>query len=1260
MQGLSIKNRMTIVVSVLTAVMLSVLAFSFHLFYSEQLKQLVCDQQYTLLTAITDEVDQKLEEGRTEVLAAAQTLTPEDVADPARVQRFLSRRPHLSEQFDNGFFLFSPGGKLIYGTEVEPRLLSRDFSQHGYLKETLARRTPQISTPFFSIQSHGHPIVMFTAPILGRHGTVVGVLAGSMDLLKLNFLGKLASMKIGTGGYLYVVDRHGTLLIHPDRTRILTQVPTGTNYLLDRACAGFEGSGETVTTGKLSSISSFKRLKSTGWILAINFPRSEAYRPLYRTEKFVLFTLAIIFAMAMTVIALFMKYLTAPLLSFTGQIQELIDRKSARTRVSVEAHNEIGTLGASFNRLLDELDERKAELQKQLEFLQMLIDTIPMPIFYKDTAGLYLGCNTAFEAWTGYSRQQMIGKTVFDIAPPDLAAVYHEADLSVMRKRQHQVYEAQAVNAAGLTRDVVFSKASFPTTDGKVGGLIGTLLDITDRKQAEAELEVQKEFAENLVQNSAVPTFVVNSSHQVILWNRGCEVLTGVKATEVVGVRELWSIFFSEKRPVLADILIDNDLRDVDRYYQRVAFSSMIPGGIQAEGEFHDQQGRLHYLSINAAPIRDRQGKIVAVIETMEDITPRKIAEDALEKSSRRLQLILDAAGEGVYGVDLEGKVTFLNPAGAKMIGWTQEELLGRDPHDILHHAQGDGTPVPADKCPLQSAFRDGKSIRIEDDLFWRKNGTSFPVEYICTPLVEAGKRVGAVVLFKDNSERKLAEEQLLKLSQAIRQSPVAIVITDLKGNIEFVNPMFTEITGYAPFEALGANPRLLKADNVAPEVYEDLWRTISTGGVWSGELHNRRKDGTSTWVHSTISSIRNSAGEISHYMSFMESMEERKKLEEQLRQAQKMEAIGQLAGGIAHDFNNILTVIMGFGQMLRTTISDEDRRRSDIDQILGAADRAAQLTKSLLAFSRKQVMALQQVELNDLTQMLLKFLHRIIGEDVALRTSLSEKPLMVLADRGQIEQVLMNLATNARDAMPSGGELFIGTDLVRLDKEFHQQHGYGLPGEYALMTISDTGSGMSPEVAEKIFEPFFTTKAPGRGTGLGLAIVYGIVKQHGGYITIDSQLGHGTTFRIYIPMAQERMESEVLPEVAVPTGGSETILVVEDDPSVRLLAESVLTTFGYKVLTAENGVEALQVFRDNRDRIALALLDVIMPKMNGKQVCEALRKESPKLKVLFQSGYTADLLQDKGVLVDGVDLIMKPVQPIVLARKIREMLDAG
>jgi PAS domain S-box-containing protein len=1258
--SLSLKTKMTLAVSLLTAVLLSILAFSAQVYFVDQIKKMISSQQFTMLTVLAEQIDDKLLSNQNGLVTTAGTIDPAILSDPARLHKFFTDRPDTLAMFDNGLYLFSAQGALLYCTPQRPSMMALNFSHRDYLKKTLASRHAEISEPFISAYIHRHPIIMFTAPVFDNKGAIIAVLCGSLDLTKDNFLGKLAQIRLGGNGYLYLFNTSRLMIVHKDRERILTRdVPPGANPMYDRAVAGFEGTGATVTSRHLHAISSFKRLKSTGWILASNFPESEAYAPVYQAQQYLLTALLTVFLVSFLVVWCVIKYLTAPLISFTRQIRELTLGNSAQPRVNVETGDEIGLLGVAFNLLLQELEGQKSELRKQLDFSQMVLDSIPVSVIYKDAQGKYLGCNKAFEVRSGISRDQIIGKTVFELLPAPIAEIHHLSGLELAQSGDTQVSETDMVHADGSQRRIMFFKTAFPAADGTHGGVIVAMLDITDRKRAESALAAQKEFADSLVQNSVLPTFVLDGQHRVIIWNRACETLTGITAGDLLGSDQLWKVFYEKERPLMADLLIDGKFGAIRDQYENPTQSGLMPEGMQAESWFRDRHGNGHYVSLNAAPIRDSQGGLIAVIQTVEDITERRLAQAALDKTRHQMQLILDAAGEGIYGIDLEGRVTFVNPAAAQMVGWKQEELLGKH-HSLLHHPPGNQTPCPDGNCPIFAAQVDGTTRQEINEVFWRKDGSSFPVEYISTPIRETGALVGAVVIYKDTTDRKLAEDQLLKLSQSVMQSPVPIVITDLSGSIEFVNPKFTQLSGYQAAEMIGQNASLLQGGKTAPEVYRGLWNTISSGRVWTGDLHNKQKNGELYWVHATISPIRNSNGVISHYMAFLECMTERKRLEEQLRQAQKMEAIGQLAGGVAHDFNNILTVIMGFGQLLQHSLKADDPKRSHMIQILDAADRAAHLTKSLLAFSRKQVMMLQQVELNELTSKHTRFLVRIIGEDVTLRTELGEEPLLVLADSGQIEQVLMNLATNARDAMPGGGELCIRTESVLLDKEFYRQHGYGAPGRYALITITDNGAGMDAETQEKIFEPFFTTKAPGRGTGLGLSIVYGIVKQHGGYITMESESCVGTTFRIYLPlMVAPLAERAEQAPAAAPLGGRERILVVEDDPMVRHLVDSVLKNFGYEVILAESGEQAIELFEANWRRIDLAILDVIMPRMNGGQVCEALRQRSPQLKVLFLTGYTADLIQDKGILVDGIDLLLKPAQPAELAKKIREMLDA-
>jgi len=403
---------------------------------------------------------------------------------------------------------------------------------------------------------------------------------------------------------------------------------------------------------------------------------------------------------------------------------------------------------------------------------------------------------------------------------------------------------------------------------------------------------------------------------------------------------------------------------------------------------------------------------------------------------------------------------------------------------------------------------------------------------------------------------------------------------------------------------------------------------------------------------------IKDETGVVVNVMELSRDITEHRKLEEQLRQAQKMELVGQLAGGVAHDFNNVLTAILGYSNLIQMKTEKDGPLRGYTEQIITAAEKAANLTHSLLAFSRKQLIALRPVDLNDIVRRVEKLVSRLISEDIELRAIFTEKELNVMADSVQIEHALINLITNARDAMPDGGHLTIETSVKEINEEFLKEHNYGIAGIYAFLSVTDTGTGIDEDVKGKIFEPFFTTKEVGKGTGLGLSMVYGIVKQHEGYIDVASEQGRGTTFRIFLPMTSIKVEKAIESEVLNVRGGTETILFAEDDPAVRKLTRDILRKFGYEVITAENGEDALSRFLGNKDRVQLLLLDLIMPRMNGKEVYDKIRKINPGIKVIFLSGYSDDIINKKESGAKEMNFLLKPVSINILLGKVREVLD--
>lgn len=527
-----------------------------------------------------------------------------------------------------------------------------------------------------------------------------------------------------------------------------------------------------------------------------------------------------------------------------------------------------------------------------------------------------------------------------------------------------------------------------------------------------------------------------------------------------------------------------------------------------------------------------------------------------------------------------------------------------------------------------------------------------------------------ADALNHSSAELLSAEQQLMaqqeQLSVTLQSIGDGVIATDTASRITLLNHVAESLTGWTQQQALGhALNDVFRLEGAADTAPLGSVLTEKRSVELTDQILLVSRENVNRLVTVNGAPIINSSGELAGMVLVIrdttekaEMEAEKKKLEEQLIQSQKMESIGQLAGGVAHDFNNILTAITGYGEMLRARVTHDEKLVSYADQVLASAGRAANLTRALLAFSRKQSIELQSGDINVIVTGIQKLLSRLIGEDIILTARTTDMPLQAMVDAGQLEQILMNLATNARDALPNGGELTIETDEVFVDELYSSSIANSKPGRYALITVSDNGQGMDQETCRRIFEPFFTTKKVGKGTGLGLSIVYGIVRQHNGFVTVYSEPGHGTSFRIYIPIT-ENLTSEAARETEQEElRGTGTILLVEDDDDVRGILALTLEEAGYSIITATNGLEAVETFEKHHEEIDLILMDVIMPSMNGKEAYSIISERHHTAKVIFMSGYTADIIQHKGIVDDGINFVHKPVSKQQLLKKIRMVLE--
>lgn len=612
--------------------------------------------------------------------------------------------------------------------------------------------------------------------------------------------------------------------------------------------------------------------------------------------------------------------------------------------------------------------------------------------------------------------------------------------------------------------------------------------------------------------------------------------------------------------------------------------------------------------------------------------------------------------------LDADGRFLDQAPSVHHLLGHPAQGLAARPIIDLVH-----AEDVPAVQRALaQVRAVPGGSTSLPVRCL-RSDGAWCPLQVFLRNLLHLPHVAGIVLHGQDLTRQRQLEDALRhsedRFRQAFSHAPVGLAVTTPQGHFLQVNPAYAAITGYTEDELLAQDLlTITHADDRAIE--RQMLTRLLAGDVPAFTLEQRylRKGGGTVWVRNTLSLMRDPEGRPERLVVLVQNITEQRRLEEQYRQSQKMEAIGRLAGGVAHDFNNLLTVITGYGQIVLDKLPPNDDTRELIAEITKAGDRAAALTRQLLVFSRRQIIAPRILDLKAVVTDAGMMLRRLIGEDVELVT-LSDPGLWpVKADAGQVEQALMNLVVNARDALPHGGKITIETRNVRLDDHYAQGHPEVEPGAYVLLAVSDNGAGMTAEIKAHLFEPFFTTKEPGRGTGLGLATVYGIVKQAGGHIDVYSEPDLGTTFKLYLPRSDEgrRAGSKSHPGLTPMPPGRETILLVEDEEAVRVLSRHILHECGYEVLEARQGEEALRLASQHTGRIDLLVTDVVMPRLGGRGVADQLKRLYPHLKVLYLSGYTDDAVVRHGVLEQDVPFLQKPFTPAGLAQRVREVLDAA
>jgi PAS domain S-box-containing protein len=645
-------------------------------------------------------------------------------------------------------------------------------------------------------------------------------------------------------------------------------------------------------------------------------------------------------------------------------------------------------------------------------------------------------------------------------------------------------------------------------------------------------------------------------------------------------------------------------------------------------------------------------GQLRGFAKITRDLTERYRLEERL----KQLAAIVQSSDDAIVSMSLNGIIQTWNSGAEQLYGYSATEAIGK-PFSILVLDERVGRLLDRLARIAKGEYTEPyETVRV------KKDGKRINVAARFSPVRDSnGLVIGVSATSRDISDRKRLDEALraseARNRQIVETATEGIWTIDAKAETTFVNRRMADMLGYTAEEMMGRSLFSLLHERDRGQAIQRL-EQLRQGAVAPFDMVLHRKDGTEVVTIVSATRFLDEEGRFAGALAMITDISERKKLEEQLRQSQKMEAIGQLAGGVAHDFNNLLTIINGFSEMVAMKLRSDDPNRKMLQEVTKAGERAASLTRQLLAFSRKQVLEPRVLDLNAVVTDIEKMLQRLIGEDMVMTTVLAPGLRQVNVDPGQIEQIVMNLAVNARDAMPTGGKLTIETKNVDLDETYNASRPEVIPGRYVMLAVSDTGCGMTPEIQAHIFEPFFTTKGPGKGTGLGLATVYGIVKQSGGFIYLYSEPGRGTAFKIYLPAVEKRESEKSLHGVKLMPHGTETILLVEDEDAVRAVSRFALQTFGYNVLEANRPTEAIRLCEQHQGPIALLVTDIVMPGMGGRALTERISELRPGIKVLYVSGYTDDAVVRHGVLQADVAFLQKPFTPTSLANKVRQVLD--
>ncbi|MDD2734244.1 MAG: PAS domain S-box protein [Desulfuromonadaceae bacterium] len=1145
----SIRNKIALATFITISIVLLIVSSTLFLYFHNTLRESIFQQQFTLVSEIAEQMNGRIELARNQLSLVSTSINRAVLVDKTRMEREILSASPAGLIFDAGFLVIGTDGQVISESMGFPELIGTDLSLREYVRRTLATGKPVISVPFQLSIPPNPPMIAMVLPVRDDGDRIICLLAGYHTLGNDDFLTRLSSKRIGAGGYLFLIQGR-TYLTHPDSSRILEEIPEGKNRGIDSALQGFEGSLDNVNSKGQHMLSSYKRVGDSGWILGANIPYDEAFAPLKKLAITASIIASVGILFSLVVLWYVARRVALPITVLSSHLTSIGTDKREWQPLTISTGDEIELLSEAFNTMMKEVQDSKQLLQDEKNFF---------------------------------------------------------------------------------------------------GGII---------------------------QNAAAPMFVIDQTHTIIFWNSALATLTGKSSFQMVGTKQQWTPFYPEKRPVLADLVIDHASVRIDELYACHSSSQFISGSQRAEGWYDNLGGKRRYIFFEAAPIKNKNNEIVAAIETLEDITDRKLAEEATASHNMFLQAVMDAIPNPVYYKDLKGVYLGCNSAFKSFFEKSAEEIIGRTLLDIMQEDYA-GQSIQNDLSVIES----GSGVQYETELV-RGDGLIRRTLVSKAPFTHTdGSMAGIVGAFVDVTAQQEMDEKIRKMSRAIEQSPATIVITNINGIIEYVNPKFCQTTGYTADEAIGQNPRVLKSGEMPVEGYIELWQTVSSGREWRGEFHNKRKNGELYWEYASISPLIDKDGRITGYLAVKEDITGRKLVEAELKQSrleleqlfeqveyakqeweetldhlrdyiiltdkdhcikrcnkllaedtgrpvsellgrnwmeligeagftfvtfngttgeiynkraersydvnvspinvpgklpghvvsindttelrsagqelekafselkdaqlqifqqEKMASIGQLAAGVAHEINNpmgfissnlstlnkyvdrLAEFIAAGDELLISSAGSEGaekitatRKRLKIDYVMedsrqliaesqdGAA-RVRRIVQDLKSFSRVDLAECALINLNEALDTTINIAWNEIKYVATLNREFGDIPQIKCFPQ-QINQVFLNLLVNAAHAIGENQ----GSITVRTWSE----------GDSVLVSVTDNGCGIPAEIRQKIFEPFFTTKEVGKGTGLGLSISYDIVRKHGGEITVESEIGEGTTFIVKLPV---------------------------------------------------------------------------------------------------------------------------------------------